>query len=36
VARDKRLLKLSLALPQSVTTWRLVARDAQLVKLWLN
>jgi len=36
VARDKRLLKLSLELPQTVTTWRLAVRDVQLVKLWLN
>ena len=36
VSRDKRLLKLSLALPQSVTTWRLAVRDAKLVKPWLN
>ena len=36
VARDKRLLKLSLTLPKSVTTWRLVARDSKLVSQWLN
>ncbi len=36
VARDKRLLKLSLTLPKSVTTWRLVARDSKLVDRWLN
>ena len=36
VARDKRLLKLSLTLPKSVTTWRLVARDSKLVNQWLN
>ena len=36
VARDKRLLKLSLTLPKSVTTWRLVARDSKLSNQWLN
>jgi len=36
VARDKRLLPLSLTLPQAVTSWRLAVRDNQLVKLWLN
>jgi predicted metalloprotease with PDZ domain len=36
VARDKRLLKLALTLPKAVTTWRLVARDGQLVGQWLN
>jgi predicted metalloprotease with PDZ domain len=36
VERDKRMLKLSLTLPQSVTTWRLVVRDTRLVNLWLN
>jgi len=36
VARDKRLLKLSVTLPRSVTTWRLVVRDSRLVNLWLN
>jgi len=36
VARDKRLLKLSLTLPKSVTTWRLVARDSKLVGQWLS
>lgn len=36
VARDKRLLKLPLTLPQSVTTWRLTARDSQLIGQWLN
>ncbi len=36
VSRDKRLLKLSLTLPESVTTWRLVARDNNLVGQWLN
>jgi predicted metalloprotease with PDZ domain len=36
VARDKRLLKLSLTLPKAVTTWRLVARDSKLSTQWLN
>jgi predicted metalloprotease with PDZ domain len=34
VARDRRLLKLELALPP-VTTWRLVLRDAAQAQLWL-
>ena len=36
VARDKRLLKLSLTLPKSVTTWRLAARDTPLITQWLG
>jgi predicted metalloprotease with PDZ domain len=36
VARDKRLLKLSLTLPKSVTTWRLAVRDNLLLAQWLN
>jgi predicted metalloprotease with PDZ domain len=36
VARDKRLLKLTLTLPSSVTTSRLVARDNKLVSQWLD
>jgi predicted metalloprotease with PDZ domain len=35
VARDKRLLQLSLALPKSVTTWRLSIGDRQRVDAWL-
>ena len=35
VARDKRLLKLTLNLPRTVTTWRLSVRDKQLVEAWL-
>src|SRR6185312_6550111 len=35
VARDKRLLRLALALPPTVTTWRLALRDAALAKPWL-
>ncbi|MEI8028736.1 MAG: peptidase M61 [Comamonadaceae bacterium] len=36
VARDKRLLSLSLILPKSVTTWRLVVRDSKLLARWLS
>jgi len=36
VARDKRLLKLSLTLPPSVTTWRLASRDKTLLTQWLT
>jgi hypothetical protein len=36
VARDKRLVTLSLTLPTSVTTWRLVARDNKLIDEWLG
>ena len=36
VARDKRGLKLALTVAKAVTTWRLVARDGQLVGQWLN
>lgn len=36
VARDKRLLKLSLTLPAAVTSWRLAVRDKKLVAQWLN
>ena len=36
VARDKRLLKLSLTLPKSVTSWRLALRDSKLLGQWLN
>ena len=35
VARDRRLLRLELALPATVTTWRLVMRDAALAQPWL-
>ena len=35
VARDKRLLQLSLTLPKAETTWRLVVRDAQRLSRWL-
>ena len=36
VSRDKRLVHLSLSLPEAVTTWRLVGRDPQLLGAWLN
>ena len=36
VARDKRLLKLTLHLPPAVTTWRLAVRDAQRLSAWLG
>ena len=35
VARDRKLLKLPLALPTGVTTWRLFAHDASKVAGWL-
>jgi predicted metalloprotease with PDZ domain len=35
VARDKRLLRLELTMPPDATTWRLLAKDAALVKKWL-
>jgi predicted metalloprotease with PDZ domain len=36
VARDKRLLKLTLHLPKAVTTWRLAVRDAPSLFKWLG
>jgi predicted metalloprotease with PDZ domain len=36
VARDKRLLKLSLSLPKAVKTWRLAQRDNALIGHWLG
>jgi predicted metalloprotease with PDZ domain len=36
VARDKRLLHLSLSLPAQVSTWRLAIEDAARVDQWLN
>ncbi len=35
VARDKRLLRLTLTMPTDITTWRLLIKDAALVKKWL-
>ena len=36
VARDKRLLRLSLTIPPPATTWRLAIRDAAKVDAWLT
>ena len=36
VARDKRLVRLSLTMPKVVTSWRLVERDSKLLDQWLN
>ena len=36
VARDKRLLQLTLVPPRAVTTWHLSVRDKQLVDAWLS
>jgi predicted metalloprotease with PDZ domain len=36
VARDKRLLRLPLTLPASVTTWRLAIKDSTRVNQWLS
>ena len=35
VARDKRMLRLPLTLPQDVRTWRLAVRDAAVLGAWL-
>jgi predicted metalloprotease with PDZ domain len=35
VARDRRLLRLDLTIPQAATTWRLVLRDAPRAQAWL-
>ncbi len=35
VARDRRLLRLTLALPAASTTWRLALQDAAQVRKWL-
>jgi predicted metalloprotease with PDZ domain len=36
VARDKRLLRLALTLPEKVCTWRLAITDTVLLTRWLN
>ncbi|MBC5785174.1 M61 family metallopeptidase [Ramlibacter sp. USB13] len=36
VARDRRLLRLDLAIPASVTTWRLVLRDPARAQTWFG
>jgi hypothetical protein len=35
VSRDKRLLRLELAMPPPLTTWRLVVQDAAKLDQWL-
>ncbi|MDB5889960.1 MAG: peptidase [Polaromonas sp.] len=36
VARDKRLLRLELPMPPTLTTWRLAVRDAAKIDTWLQ
>ncbi len=36
IARDRRVWRLDLRLPQGQTTWRLAVRDAKQVGLWLD
>jgi predicted metalloprotease with PDZ domain len=36
VARDRRLLRLELAIPSAVTTWRLVLRDPARAQTWFG
>jgi predicted metalloprotease with PDZ domain len=36
VSRDRRLLRLELALPTGITTWRLALRDAARAQTWLG
>jgi predicted metalloprotease with PDZ domain len=36
VARDRRLLRLELNIPQAATTWRLVLREAARAQTWLG
>ena len=36
VARDKRLLRLTLAIPAAATTWRLAIKDSTPLNQWLN
>ena len=35
VARDRRLLRLQLTMPEGLTTWRLFAKDPALLARWL-
>jgi len=35
IARDHRLLRLSLELPPAMSTWRLIVKDAALLERWL-
>ena len=36
VARDRRLLRLPLLVPEAVTTWRLAVRDGKCVTAWVS
>jgi predicted metalloprotease with PDZ domain len=36
VSRDKRLMRLELAMPPTLTTWRLAVQDAALMDQWLG
>ena len=36
IARDQRLLRLELAMPPAMSTWRLVVKDAALLEHWLT
>jgi len=36
VSRDKRLMRLELAMPPTMTTWRLAVQDAALMDHWLD
>jgi predicted metalloprotease with PDZ domain len=36
VSRDKRLMRLELAMPPALTTWRLAVQDAALMDQWLG
>jgi hypothetical protein len=36
VTRDRRVLRLTLRLPQGQTTWRLAVRDAKQIARWLD
>jgi predicted metalloprotease with PDZ domain len=36
IARDQRLLRLELAMPPAMSTWRLVVKDAALLERWLT
>ena len=36
IARDQRLLRLELAMPPAMSTWRLIVKDAALLERWLT
>ena len=36
IARDQRLLRLELVMPPSMSTWRLIVKDAALLERWLT